>query len=399
MFVILISSVSAVSTDMKELYRPGETAIAKISGNFIEPLFPEDVKFKRINVEVPFNYDLKKIGQDYYLWFIAPVNENNYTLIIEDKSPTGIVDVVDFMQNFSVKGELVDYSVNPGFIFTSDDFEINVFLNLDEDLPISVDFPVERGINLRSGENTIRFSTENVVGHNFIEINVGDYVIPAIIFGGEGNIIVEEVLPNFRFSPRRIDIVVLENEVNPYPFALVNTGDEDLEIELDYNRDLFFIHEDEFIIRPDETREFDIGLLSNNQEEINEIIYARSGELVIELPVGIAFTEILADVDQGYLEGNYTETVGYYCSELLGKVCVEGEVCSGENVVALDNSNCCVGSCEEPKKEGNSLIGYILGGLALLVVAFVYYNYRKKKKMENPVLKKADNIEKEIDKN
>jgi len=91
-FIILLSffviPVSAISTDMKESYSLGETMIIEIFGDILEPIFPENVEFRRGHVKVPFDYDIKKLGDRYFLWAVTPESENNYTLVLKDVTTT-----------------------------------------------------------------------------------------------------------------------------------------------------------------------------------------------------------------------------------------------------------------------------------------------------------------------
>jgi len=182
---MLFSRAGAISSDLKETYRPSETAIVKLSGNILEPISLSQIKIKRVNQAVGFEGDAAKIGDDYYIWFIAPLNTNNYTLVVEDVYTTygGVSVIAEFYQEFIVAGEQIDYSVNPGAIFETDNFEIVVNLYEDFDKLISIDFPEVRDFVLKPGINYVDFSVEDTAGTQITTINVGDYTIPAYIVG------------------------------------------------------------------------------------------------------------------------------------------------------------------------------------------------------------------------
>src|SRR3989344_5536255 len=131
--VLMMQGVYAISSDLREAYRPGETIIAELQGNFLSPIEKENVEFYRGHVLVPFEYDVMKLGEKYFLWAVAQENENNYTLKIKDISTTinGKPGKIDFEKNFSIVGGLIDYSIKPGVIFANSDFELVVFLNED----------------------------------------------------------------------------------------------------------------------------------------------------------------------------------------------------------------------------------------------------------------------------
>ena len=86
--IILLQLASAISTTIKPVYQPGETMIIEIQGNILEPIKKEDIELKRVNVQVPFEYDFKKIGSKYFLYAILPQSQNNYTLYIKNIATT-----------------------------------------------------------------------------------------------------------------------------------------------------------------------------------------------------------------------------------------------------------------------------------------------------------------------
>lgn len=390
-----LGSVSAISSDLKENYAPKESIIIEISGNILEPISSQQIEFRRGHVSVPVEYDVKRLGERYFLWAIAPENENNYTLIINDVATTvsGKVEEIDYEKNFSVVGDLIDYSVKPGFVFAKEDFEIVVELYEDLEKEIMINFPVERNVVLKPGVNELDFSIEEIENTQFILINIGQYNLPAYIIGGEKGG-TEAVLPVLRFNPRILESTILKgSQATRYPFSIINSGGEEIELALDYNKDLFVISPNSVIIKPEEIAEFNLSL-NEIGGEINESIYARSGDFSLEMPVNIMLTENIEEIDTPYLKENFNESSLYYCSELEGVTCSANEVCSGESVSSLDGA-CCKGQCGEEEDEGSgrAFVGYAIAALVLIVILFVFFRYRKAKANKAPLEKKIGEIE------
>lgn len=181
--IFLMQGVFAISADIKSSYPPGETVISKISGNILEPITADKVEFRRGHVLVPFDYDLQKIGGDYYLWFVTPENEMNYTLAIKNitTSISGKRVQITYESNFSVSGNLSEYWAKPGFVSTEKDFEIKVQLNSDYNKQIEIKLVKESNFTLKPGENTIKFSISGVNETKTLDVIVGKYTIPAYI--------------------------------------------------------------------------------------------------------------------------------------------------------------------------------------------------------------------------
>ncbi len=398
-FIINFGLASAISTDLKQNYGAGETLITKISGNILEPIKPEQVEFKRNNVIVPFPYDIKKLGDNYYLWAVMPLNETpkNYTLIIRDISTTvnGIEKKIDFMQNFSLSGNLSDYTVEPGFVFTRNNFEIAITLNKDESIEIDSDFPEERSLSLRPGKNIVKFSIGNIRGERFLFLKVGDYSIPAYIISNKSSPYTNS--EPIQFNPIRIEsIILISEEEKRYPISLINLGERRIE-------NIYILYDDEFFsieqrgnisLEPDSAHIFNLTLKKKSPERINSIIYARAENLSIELPIEIRFTENTSEVSTPYLEARENRS-NYYCAELNGLICSSEETCSGESTKTLDGS-CCMARCESSKKS-NRWIGYLIAGIVIIILIFLYFKF-KKTGPGNVMQKKIDEAEKRFPK-
>jgi len=384
---LMICSVSAVNSDFNDSYQPRETAIGKISGNILEPILKENIELKRKNVLVPIDYDVKKIGDDWIVWFIAPENQNNYTLLIKDISTTinGVNKKIDYEKNFSVGGQIVDYNINPGALFTQDDFSIDVNLFLDNNVDVTTNFPSERNILLKPGSNKIDFSIESVQGNKRADIGIGKYVIPAYIIGkeingGNNGEVIEPRLPKIRFRPRIIQTTILADQVGSYPFYIINSGDEQEQVDFEYDKNYFDIgpENNSFILRANENREFNITLKKKLDKNFNGTISAKIGNQSIDMPIEILIAQNLNETGTPYLESNLSESTFYYCSELNGKLCATGESCSVDSLDSLDGA-CCVGICSVEAGSSWSWIGWLIGAVILIILVVIWGRYKKAK--------------------
>jgi len=376
---LLIPFASAISTDMLPEYRPGETMIIKIGGNILEPILSEDVKFlKKGYIEVPFDYDIKRINGEYFLYAVMPFLDFNesveYTLRIEEVETTvlGKQEQIDFEQNFNVSGDVIEYSVRPGIIIiSSENFRLKITSNIDFDQQISIDFPFQREIILSPGENFVDFDIENV-GGGFYVANVGFYSIPVLITKE-----VEKPKQLIDFNPELIDSTLYIGSVARYSFTVTNTGEEIIEeYELIYNEEIVkFESELPRELEPGELYEFDFVL--GIEEEIEEIIIIRYGNQSFEFPIFVSYTEREINIT---IPDNDT-AIEYYCSELEGVKCSSSEVCNGVLVNSRDINQCCIGTCIATEEESNfSWIGYIIGAGLIVVLIIVWMRYKKTKK-------------------
>src|SRR3989338_170651 len=114
-----------------------------------------------------------------------------------------------------------------------------------------------------------------------------------------------------------------------------------------------------------------------------EVIYARSGNESASLVLDIRYER--NETPQNASPLNTTLTSLKYCPQLNGSLCAKTDTCSGNTVESRDGA-CCMGTCNEMKKSNSgALIGYLLVGIILLLLAFVWLRFKGKKQVVNPV--------------
>ena len=112
----------------------GETLVAKVSGNFLEPITRENILFYRDHTHIPVVYEISKINDDFYIYASLVGKEpGNYSLSLENiKYMKGTQESEDnLVESFVIGDNLSDFSIVPGFVSTSEDFSLEV-QNLNE---------------------------------------------------------------------------------------------------------------------------------------------------------------------------------------------------------------------------------------------------------------------------
>ena len=309
--IFMTGFVNAITTDLKGEYRPKETIIFKIDGNILENIEKEQIDFLRGHVSVPLESGIEKIQGDYYIWAIAPENNGTYTFLIKEMVTTdkGKVVEIDFQQLFSIAGEITDYNVKPGIIFTGKDFSLNAYSFIDNEIEIPVSYVGEGFVKLNPGENKIELSVKDVKKNELLTIGIGNYQIPAYIIGEDtGNNEIDR-LPEFRFKPRIIKSTIInDGKKIAYPIQIINSGEEEISVVFDYDKKIFLIPKDEITIKSNEIYEFNASLKEFPSKNLNEFIYAKSGNFSIELPFVINVTESIEEAKTDYLKSNFSET-------------------------------------------------------------------------------------------
>ncbi|MEK6800379.1 MAG: hypothetical protein AABY05_00445 [Nanoarchaeota archaeon] len=402
--VFFLHQVFALSSDIKESYLPRETAIAQLMGSVLEPVNSQQMILKNSNLEVPFDHGISKLGEKYYLWFVNPLDPGNYTLIIERilTDVNGNLEYKDYEQKFIVQGNITDYSVKPGAIYSKKDFEIYVNLYQESEKTITLDFPFERSFNLKNGQNKIYFSIKDLVGIKSDKIRIGKYDVPVYLIGNLSTqtqnytlnesttnstiIEVEKInqtnettqIKGFNVDPSFIlSTVLAKNNSNySYSFEISNFEYKEINVRFGYDPNKFLLNPNKNVsIEGNASKRFEITIKNLTGKFLRDavIIYVgnESKSLILELNI----TKEDAEIQTSYLRNSTKESL-YYCSELNGKKCNSDEACSGNEILSLDGS-CCVGSCATINEKSKSWIGYLIAAVVILALLLVYLKYKK----------------------
>lgn len=380
--IFFISFSSAVSVSLQASYEPLQSVIVNMSGNFLSNIKAEQIEFKRSNVLVPLEYDVKKIDNNYYLWFIAPSQKGNYTLLINDIDTTvnGKQTEVDFKQDFEISGNTSDYNIKPGAIMTQEDFSIDVFSFKDEPMEILVGFDESKSITLQPGENKIKFSTGDIEETTTLAAKIGKYEVPVRIIvistkKNESSNESDTEVKDFRVLP-----VFIFRELSPadrnviYPIMISNEGEERISnVFISYDKNYFAVTPEELKdIAPGQEMEVNLTIKNILNASIKKTIFVDFGKKVIPITVMLNLSS----------SSNATASNGmlYYCDELGGVLCSASEICNGL-VKASYDGNCCIGKCSAEEAASSSgfmkIIGWLIAGIVVIGGIILFLKYKK----------------------
>ncbi|MCK9569226.1 hypothetical protein M0R72_09835 [Candidatus Pacearchaeota archaeon] len=398
--LLLISGVFAVEVEMNEEYSQGETLIAKISGNFITPISRSNIFFYREHVRVSLEYQITKIGYDYYLYaFLVGKPAGNYSLSIEDikYSTGGITDDSNVVKNFSLSNETSDFSVNPGFIEASNNFSLTIqnlrdhLINVDvstsefpESVYVSSIGNKDSTISLTAGENKkINFfvsETETILYNVLLSFENTTYKIPASV-SGTGNTtseLSEDGELNFQTSD--LVLYIPTNFAYKELVYLYNLNDTEMEdISLSLSDELAYyavLSEDKIdTIEGNSNKSIELSFFSEEEQEIDGYLYVTIDNKSFSLFVSAKFVENSSDV-----ETSSAKT----CAELGGVVCeTQTKVCD-VNLISGTDGWCCTGTCSDIQTSNTGrIIAVIL--ILLVIILLVWFYFKKYKKSKKPV--------------
>ncbi|PIN90452.1 hypothetical protein COU61_02650 [Candidatus Pacearchaeota archaeon CG10_big_fil_rev_8_21_14_0_10_35_13] len=414
LLVLVLSLVSAVDISISDSYRPGETIIGKIDGNFITPLKHDDLTFLDNRKVVPMVYDLFKIDDSYYFYAVLPLVDRNYSLMLKDVRyfDSGFEKRSNILKNFSVQGNISGFSVSPGVVVTNKDFSILV-RNYVGKSDVSVTFgDVTNTITLGAGKSEkFYFSIVDVPEFSTLMISSGSssYEIPVLVLQSSIN---SSNTPNLtshgglRFVPDNLTIELLKNssaEVS-YSLTLENFGVDDLEnLEFSIPQSLGnlikIVPEGVPLINASSSFPLILTVFPLTTTNLTEEILAFS-------TVSTSSTAVLS-IGLRILPVNYSKPLvntvplvdpssGSSLSCLLdlkGSVCYSSEECDGSLVDSREGLCCTAGSCvvvQPSNTAGKWIIILLLTGIAV-VAFFIFRKYKSTKKTSADVFRERQN--------
>jgi hypothetical protein len=409
--LFFIPFTCAVDIDMKSDFNQGETITAKFSGNFLEKVSEDNLFFYRGHTRIPVEFDILNIGDDYYIYAVNDKSPENYSLYLENVKYYQQGKIVDepISKNFTITDEFTDFSINPGLIMTTKDFEIEMQNFQDKEIIVKINQEIfkndseEKGFfeslfgNLflsLTGSITLDIEEQNSITLSPNEIKNVEFKLGAIsepttkkISFDSGKTFYEFVLyipssvkgehkTSLNFEPSELKIS-LSNATQEEVVKLKNVGEELLEnitIYVSSNLKSYVNVSKNEIYNLDVNQSADIYLLFSPTNKTQII----TGELTAKIPNE---TEDLVIIFEMFgTESNQTTTISKSktCQELNGTIFEEPQICDGEERFAKDG-NCCIGKIVEPKKSSTGLIiGWIII-LVIIVVLIWFFKFKYKK--------------------
>jgi hypothetical protein len=252
LIILLLPMMFALEINAKDSYKQGETFLATISGNFLEPILTQNVFLYRDHVRVPSEISTAEIDGEYYIYAtLLEKSAGNYSIRIEDSSYLNGRDVIDedIIINFSITDETCDFSILPGFISTSKDFQISVQNLKENKISLSIEddgssdiFTATSAYSIKSGEiKKIDFVVPEVQSSSLKTITFSttdySYSLPVYLIAVNQDNSTKE--KEYEFGPSYFNLNLSTDSNKTYITYLENIGETDLEnITLDISDEI-----------------------------------------------------------------------------------------------------------------------------------------------------------------
>ncbi len=385
--------ISSVELSMEDNFQQGETAIAKVSGNFITQITRENVFFYREHVRVPMDWGIAKISDEYYIYAILQGKEpGNYSISIQGVKYMEGAQIIEnnIAKNFTISDSLADFSLNPGVVVTSGDFYVEVQNLKNSQITINVNTQpsntsarsifvstgsTSASVSVKSGEIKRIYFTLGAGNPSLetIELRTSNITYEFPVYITTSSEIQEAVL---RLEPSELILSIPTNLVTKRTVYVYNTGGSEIKnisFSLSESIILFANLSDSHIEKLDAKSNYPIELSFSSPGEIEV-----SGSLKVNInSENILYSKVGLKFLNNYIPANETQTSSdKTCTELGGRICSSTEACSQQTVYAKDNV-CCPGTCTSTAKK--SSVGTIIAIIIFVVIIGVGFWFYKKK--------------------
>lgn len=418
--LMFLSFVSAVEINMKDEFNDGETLLAKFSGNFLDKVNDKNVFFYREHVKIPIEFEIMNVENDYYIYALLRNKEaGKYSFSLENVEYYRQGEVVGeaISKNFTILESFADFSINPGFVSTKKDFEIEIQNLKDTEITININsekitqnesegkgfFDILLGdlflsltgnviFNIEE-KNTITLSPNEIKRFTFELGEVPEPVVEMISLSTENtyyefpvyitSAVEGEYSSSLNFKPSVLKVSLDSNLIKEERVILENIGDETIEnITFEVSNNL------EPFVNVSRTNIYNLEV--NASEEIfllfapNGTRQTIEGELTASIPNETEDLSIIFEIlfeDSGF---NEIPAVSNKCKDINGTLFEEPKKCLNETRFTSDG-NCCLG---EVKKPEGSNTGFIIGwaiimAIIIAVVWFFKFKYKGGKQEVN----------------
>lgn len=391
-FLLLFPMISSVEFETKTGFDQGETLVAVVSGNFLDQITRDNIFFYKEHVRIPVIYEVGKIEGDFYIYaMLTRKEQGNYSVVIKDVRYMKGIEITDedIVKNFTITENTTDFSLNPGFIITSENFFLEVQNLQEERITIQIDTPEafisENSLELKSGEiKRINFNL-NEEGSALEEITLSsentNYSVPVFVMS-DINITEEERRLNFKFEPHIVDVSLATDSDSKRIVYILNKGDtiEDIFISVSPLLEPYVTVSPQKIntLEKNSTEKIEIFITSGTEEIIVEgQIFAKAENFTSSLI-------LILDFIKDFIPADGEEEIITTCAQLDGIICSEGERCTGETASTKDGTCCFAPAiCEEiPEKQTGKIIGW---GIVILVILLLFWFFKKYKKVKPKV--------------
>ena len=383
---LILPIVSAINLDLKDNYKPGETIIFSIEANFLTPLTQDNIYFYSNSVQVPLVSDITQINNKYYVYALLPAVEKNYTFAAKNLHyfENGFEKTGSIEKNFSVSGNITDFSVKPGFIVVKNYFSLSVESKNSALVVIAKFLNSTQSINVPAGQERTIYFLNTASNLTFTEISLSalntNYKIPAALLSSSNistpaeNASLQE---SFEFSKDEYNFSVNSNKEDIFLIYLQNTG-RNTSININFSQeleDILEISPTEFDIKSGERKRLEITIKTSQEGRLRGIINAYS-----ENYSALSYLIINSLEENASLPARENNTFDETCTFKGGNKCGSGEECSEKTINASDGE-CCLASCNQKKSYTSIIIGIIL---ILACGAGIFFMYKRAKAKQNP---------------
>lgn len=399
--IFFIPVVYAINTNIQSTYHPLQTLIIELKGVFLSPIKYDDVFFYSGRTYIPMEYDIKRIGENYYIYTILPNKERNYTLLIKNVHyfENGEEKTEDLSYNFTVSGNISSFYIRPGFITTNNNFSISVTVNKEVNIKISF-LKKESNLTLKpTQEQKLYFEVGNAssqITKLILSSEDVKYEIPVEIISEKEEKEFNCSLENIKFSIKELDVSLEKGNIIKKELKIINTEGTSQNLSINVSNSLIdIVNISNKIEVGGEWKNINITINAKETGMFSGFLKFYKENCYIDFPIKIKVYENLSSVNTTQYVNNSSSKK---CNEIkkiigdgFGEICKTGEECNIQTIETSDTNKCCLGECiiikKSQQEEKKGPIIFLLILILLIIIFTIYKKISRVKKSAKEILK------------
>ncbi len=385
--LIILPFISAAQINMNSNISQGSTLIASVSGNFVTQIQQQNVLLYQGHVRVSFIPTVNKAGDIFYIYGqLGDKAPGNYSLIIRGVKylEGGKYISADISKNFTISNSTADFSVNPGFIQTSDNANVEIQSRSDNNLNLaySINSSVSGSVSVNSWQTnsfTIKVtpSSENQILLLVIKSGNTTYNVPVFVPSTSS----QQPATPIEVQPYGADISLVTNSNTTRYFYIKNNLGNSTNVSISVSpelKDYITLQNENLTLEPNSEIQAYVKIQAGKTNQ------TLSGNIIIRSENDTIYFPLSINVSSAFVPSNNSNSTSFFpsCSSLKGNICTGNQSCVNETR-QTEEGVCCLGACVEPSKPNNTgkVIGWTLAGIILVLLAgFFYQRYSKAKR-------------------
>lgn len=357
-----------------------ETVTGKLMGSVEGALTPQHLALYREQTLVPLEGGIQRMGDETYIWFVSPATPGMYRLelINLETRKEGQLIKETLRQNITIGNQSAPFTFIPGILFGKERVNVTFVSHADTAQTLSIAPFTPSSLSLKAGETRhVTFTFPFVSG--FIRGQLGRYTVPA--WSTQTDAPKGDSSLGLLVYPSSLVFTIANDTRLNTTLALTNQQNRSIEkLKLVSSTRDIIINQTTFtnVSKGERVQILLTSTVIKKGENITGTLTITFDDETYSLPLFISslIETATRTISRTQENGTFSEPL-LYCEDVGGKLCGQKEQCSGQTRTTVQGI-CCLERCVLKEETSNTALGWLLAGIAVVLIGIAYVLYQRK---------------------